>query len=99
MSQSDKPAGVAVDRGVSPRAWAVMCDDVTHGVCITEAAAKLWAENLLEQNRGRGFAVRVMPLYGRADIGSAQQYGWTPCGMIEGDGAGEYVDLRDVFGA
>lgn len=98
MEGNDAVAG-QVERPVRPRAWAVVYDDVTHGVCLTEVAAKLWVENLLEQNRGRGFDFRVMPLYWRDDIEGSQQYGWTPSGMIEDDGAGEYVNLREVFGA
>lgn len=96
----DRPAVVGqVERSVRPRAWAVVYGEVTHGVCLTEVAAKLWVENLREQNRGRGFDIQVMPLYGRAEIEGAQQYGWTPCGMVEDDGAGDYVSVREVFGA
>jgi hypothetical protein len=47
-----------------PSAWAVLCDDVTHAVCLTELAAKLRAQHLREQNKGRHFEILVVPLYG-----------------------------------
>ena len=101
MNDADDRPAVAgqVELSVRPRAWAVVYGEVTHGVCLTEVAAKLWVENLREQNCGRGFDIQVMPLYGRAEIEGAHQYGWTPCGMVEDDGAGDYVSVREVFGA
>lgn len=61
-------AGSQVERPARPHAWAVMCNGVAQNVCLTKVAAELLVENLLEQNRGRGFDIWAMPLFGRADI-------------------------------
>ena len=66
MSQSDQPAGVAVDRGVRPRAWAddaVIAGSV--GNCASVAAKEYWQRSHAVD---RAMAERVRhPLYALDD--------------------------------
>jgi hypothetical protein len=46
-----------------PVAWRTVVDDATHSVSVTKTAAEMRASLFREENRGRDFLVRVVPLY------------------------------------
>jgi len=60
-----------------PVAWRTVVDDATHSVSVTKTAAEMRASLFREENRGRDFLVRVVPLYDAPQPApSAEPYAW-----------------------
>jgi hypothetical protein len=67
-----------------PVAWRTVVDDATHSVSVTKTAAEMRASLFREENRGRDFLVRVVPLYDAPQPApSAEAVAWM---TVEEDG-------------
>jgi hypothetical protein len=65
-------------------AWRTVVDDATHSVSVTKTAAEMRASLFREENRGRDFLVRVVPLYDAPQPApSAEAVAWM---TVEEDG-------------